>query len=202
MKAIKFFTAILVVISIFSFSLMESDGYDIGDKASDFALKNVDGKVVSLADYKEAKGFIITFTCNHCPYSVLYEDRLIALDKKYSALGYPVIAINPNNPEVNEEDSYENMIIRAKQKEFTFPYLIDENQKIYPKYGAQKTPHVYVLKKENKDYIVSYIGAIDNNSRDANAANEHYVADAVDALLNGKTPKLSKTKAIGCSIKK
>jgi glutathione peroxidase-family protein len=95
-------------------------GYQIGDMATDFKLKNVDNKMVSMADYKEAKGFIVIFTCNHCPYAVAYEDRIIALDKKYKKLGYPVIAINPNNPEVQPQDSFELMQVRAKEKKFTF----------------------------------------------------------------------------------
>src|SRR5690606_34894199 len=112
------------------------DGYKIGDMATDFKLKNIDGKLVSLADYKDAKGYIVIFTCNHCPYAKAYEDRIVALDKKYKKLGFPVIAINPNNPGKQPEDSFENMKVRAKEKGFSFPYLIDEGQKIYPQYGA------------------------------------------------------------------
>jgi len=91
-------------------------GYKIGDKAEDFRLKNVDGKMISLKDYKNVKGYIVIFTCNHCPYAKAYEQRIIDLHKKYQPLGYPVVAINPNNPEVNPEDSYEMMQERAKAK--------------------------------------------------------------------------------------
>jgi peroxiredoxin len=173
----------------------------VGDAATDFSLKNIDGKMVSLADYKQAKGFIVVFTCNHCPYAVAYEDRIIALDKKYKPLGYPVIAINPNDPAAQPLDSYAAMQVRAKEKGFTFPYLLDDGQTIYPQYGAEKTPHVFVLKKTVNKQVVSYIGAIDNNYRNAAEATEHYVADAVDALLAGKAPAVTKTVAIGCSIK-
>jgi peroxiredoxin len=144
-------------------------GYQIGDMATDFKLKNVDNKMVSMADYKDAKGFIVIFTCNHCPYAVAYEDRIIALDKKYKKLGYPVIAINPNNPEVQPQDSFELMQVRAKEKKFTFPYLFDEGQHIYPQYGATKTPHVYVLQKTKAGNEVKYIGAIDDNHSDEKA---------------------------------
>jgi len=177
-------------------------GYEVGDKATDFTLKNVDGSMVSMADYGDAKGFIVIFTCNHCPYSVAYEDRIIDLDNMYRPLGYPVIAVNPNDPDVQPEDSFDKMIERAEEKEFPFPYLFDDGQKIYPQYGATRTPHVYVLEKEQGDLIVRYIGAIDNNYGDADAADEKYVADAVDALLAGSRPEVSSTKAIGCSIKK
>lgn len=176
-------------------------GYKIGDAAADFKLKNVNNKFVSLSDYKDAKGFLVIFTCNHCPYAIAYEDRIIALDKKYSKLGYPVIAINPNDPSVQPEDSFENMKKRAKEKGFTFPYLMDEGQKVYPQYGATKTPHVFLLNKENGKNIVKYIGTIDNNYEDASNADEHYVEAAVDALLAKKPIEQTTTVAIGCTIK-
>lgn len=192
---------VLIAALMISATMMFAGGYEIGDKATDFSLKNVDGKMVSMADYPDAKGFIVIFTCNHCPYSVAYEDRIIELDKKYKAMGYPVIAINPNDPELYPTDSYDEMILRAKEKNFTFPYLFDDGQKIYPQYGATKTPHVFLLKKEDKGLVVKYIGAIDNNHADASAVSETYVADAVDALLAGKQPDPNFTKAIGCGIK-
>nr|WP_315031603.1 thioredoxin family protein [uncultured Chryseobacterium sp.] len=180
---------------------VSAKGYEVGDEATDFKLKNVDGKMVSLSDFKSAKGFIVIFTCNHCPYAKKYEDRIIELDKKYKNLGYPVIAINPNDPIVQPEDGYQQMIERAKQKGFTFPYLVDEGQKIYPKYGATKTPHVFVLQKENGKNIVKYIGAIDNNYDNPNDVSEYYVQDAVNALIKGEPVKMTKTVAIGCTIK-
>ncbi|WP_345991080.1 thioredoxin family protein [Chryseobacterium sp. Chry.R1] len=184
------------------YSFIRSEkGYEIGDEATDFKLKNIDGKMVSLGDYKSAKGFIIIFTCNHCPYAKKYEDRIIALDKKYKEQGYPVIAINPNDPNVQPEDGYQQMIERAKQKGFTFPYLVDEGQKIYPQYGATKTPHVFILQKENGKNIVKYIGAIDNNYDNPNDVSEYYAQDAVNALLKGEPVKMTKTVAIGCTVK-
>lgn len=177
------------------------NGYKIGDEAADFSLKNIDGKMVSLSDFPDVKGFIVIFTCNHCPYAKAYEDRIVALDKKYKSLGYPVIAINPNDPVAQPEDSFENMKIRAKEKSFTFPYLLDEGQKIYPQYGATKTPHVFLLNKENGKNIVRYIGAIDNNYDDPSDVSERYVEDAVDALLAGKPVPKETTVAIGCTIK-
>lgn len=179
----------------------QSKGYQVGDAATDFNLRNVDGKMVSLAGYKNAKGFIVVFTCNHCPYAKAYEDRLVALDKKYAARGFPVIAINPNDPAVQPADSYEAMQQRAKEKGFTFPYLFDEGQKVYPQYGATKTPHVFILNKEKGKNIVRYIGAIDDNYANAGDVSNKYVEAAVDALLTGKTVKQPMTVAIGCSIK-
>lgn len=203
-KTIKFLSVAIVVLCVSAFTINNSekgDGYKIGDIAEDFSLKNIDGKMVSLSDYKDAKGFIITFTCNTCPFAVAYEDRLVALDKKYASLGYPVIAIMPNNIDVKPDDNMDAMKVRAKEKGFTFPYLMDEGQKVYPKYGATKTPHVYILEKTKKGNVVKYIGAIDDNSRDASAVKTKYVENAVDALLVGKEVEQKETKAIGCSIK-
>jgi peroxiredoxin len=180
---------------------VNAQAYQVGYQAEDFKLKNVDGKQISLADYEDAKGFIVIFTCNHCPYSVAYEDRIIEIDKKYKAKGYPVIAINPNDPELYPSDSFENMIKRSKEKGFTFPYLIDETQDIFKAYGATKTPHVFILSNNEGEYTVEYIGAIDNNYKDALEVTSHYVDDAVDALLQNKKPEITSTKAIGCGIK-
>lgn len=176
-------------------------GYKIGDNATDFSLKGTDDNMYTLAQFKDAKGFIVIFTCNHCPYAKAYEERIIALDKKYKDLGYPVIAINPNDPAAQPEDSFDLMKQRANEKGFTFPYLFDEGQKIYPQYGATKTPHVYLLQKEGDKNIVKYIGAIDNNHENANDVTEKYVEAAVDALLAGKDIATKETKAIGCTIK-
>lgn len=191
----------ITIIALFMGLSAFAGGYEIGDKATDFKLKNIDGTYVSLSDYENANGFIVIFTCNHCPYSVAYEDRIIELDKKYKDKGYPVIAINPNDPELYPTDSFENMKIRAKEKGFTFPYLFDEGQKIYPQYGAKRTPHVFILDKSGKDYVVKYIGAIDDNYAEADAVEKTYLEDAIDALLAGMDPDPSFTKAIGCTIK-
>lgn len=196
------------IFSVFAFSGVDAGikniifSYKIGDKATDFKLKNVDDSMVSLSDFEQAKGFIVVFTCNSCPVSVANEDRIIALDKKYKTQGFPVIAINPNNPESSSGDSFEKMKVRAKEKGFTFPYLLDDGQKIYPQYGATKTPHVFVLNKEKGDYVVRYIGSIDDSARDANSATTPYVENAVDALLAGAEIETASTRAIGCSIKK
>ncbi len=205
MKILKSITIVAVVFLLSAFAVNKvvsvEKGYDIGDIATDFKLMNIDGKMVSLSDYKDAKGFIITFTCNTCPYAVLYEDRIEALNKKYASKGYPVIAIMPNNTDIMPGDNMEAMKTRAKEKGFTFPYLMDEGQKIYPQYGATKTPHIYVLQKTNKGNVVKYIGAVDNNYKDASAVTERYVENAVDALLKGEEVTETKTRAIGCSIK-
>lgn len=202
MKTIKTLLACIAIFSLSSFSSVKTgDGYKVGDMATDFKLQNVNGKTVSLSDYKDAKGYIVIFTCNTCPYARAYEDRIIGLNEKYASKGYPVIAIMPNNPKAKPGDSMEAMKARAEEKGYKFPYLIDEGQKIYPQYGATRTPHVYVLQKTKEGNEVKYIGAIDDNFQDESAVNTKYVEDAVDALLAGKDVKITETKAIGCSIK-
>lgn len=176
-------------------------GYKIGDNATDFSLKNVDNNIVSLSGYTDAKGFIVIFTCNHCPFAKAYEDRIIALNDKYAPQGYPVIAINPNDPTVEPIDNFEGMQQRAKDKGFTFPYLVDEGQHIYPQYGATKTPHVFVLNKEDGKNIVRYIGAIDDNYAKPDEVSHKYVEAAVDALLANQPIAQTNTVAIGCGIK-
>lgn len=194
---------LLIVFTVciaYAFTTPPADGYKVGDSIEDFNLKNVDDTMVSLTDYPNAKGFIIIFTCNMCPYSVANEDRIIALDQKYKGLGYPVIAINPNDPAASKGDGFEDMKIRAKEKGFTFPYLFDEGQKVYPKFGATRTPHVFIVSKP--EMKVEYIGAIDNSSRDPEAVTEKYVENAVDTLLAGKKVQKTESRAIGCTIKK
>ena len=176
-------------------------GIEVGDIAPDFKLKNVDGKMVSMADYKSAKGFIVIFDCNTCPYSKAYNDRIKALHANYASKGFPLIVIQPNDAVKSPGDSYEEMIKYAKEKGYNFPYLIDETQETTKAYGATNTPHVFLLNKKGADLLVAYIGAIDNNTQSAERADKKYVEDAIDALLAGKEVPTNKTKAIGCTIK-
>lgn len=179
-------------------TLEEIGGYKIGDVATDFKLKNVDESTFSLSDITNAKGYIVVFTCNECPFAKMYEDRLISLHNTYAAKGYSVVAINPNVSEQNDRENFAAMQKRAKEKEFPFVYLADENQEISPKYGAVRTPHVFLLDAERK---VQYIGTIDDNARSAEAVKVRYLEDAINALENGKKPTPNFTKAIGCPVK-
>ena len=174
------------------------EGLHIGDTAPDFKLKDVTGKMVSMSDYENAKGFMVIFTCNTCPFAVMYEDRMIELHNKYAKKGYPVIAINPNDPDVKPGDSFEEMGVRSEEKGFPFAYLFDDGQKVFPAYGATRTPHVFLLDSKR---VVKYIGAIDDSARDASAVSVKYLEDAIASLEAGKNPDPSSTKAIGCSIK-
>jgi len=196
----KVILLMLIAVSGMAFKLA-GEGYKVGDTATDFKLKNVNGKTLSLADYKSAKGYIVVFTCNHCPYAKAYESRIMDLDKKYAAKGYPVIAISPNDPVGEPADSFEKMQELAIKKGYTFPYLIDETQDITRAYGAKATPHAFVLQKTASGNVVKYIGAIDDDTENTKADKVKYVEAAVNALLSGKQPQVTATKAIGCSIK-
>src|SRR5690606_17791041 len=146
-------------------SLTPPKGYEVGDRVQDFRLKNVDGKMVSLADYKDQKGVILIFDFDAFPYLKAYKYRVHALPTNDASQGLPVITINANDPQMSPGDSFEHMVDRAKSKNYTFPYLIDESQEVARAFGATNTPHVYLLTKSGNDFVVSYIGAIDNNPR-------------------------------------
>ncbi|SDK73086.1 Peroxiredoxin [Catalinimonas alkaloidigena] len=193
--ALSFLLVMLVAVAAFA------QGYEVGDKARDFSLKNVDGKMVSMKGDSSAKGYILAFTCNSCPFAQAYEQRIIALHQKYAAKGYPVIAINPNDPEKQPKDSFEAMQKVAKSKSYPFAYVMDNTQEIARAYGAVRTPHLFIVKKYGSDYKVEYIGTIDDNANDPAAVNKKYVEDAMNSILAGNPVQVSETKAIGCGIK-
>ena len=199
MKKILALFTVAAALTAFAFTRENPGvGYAVGDTARDFSLQNVDGKMVSLAGIKDAKGYIVVFTCNHCPYAMAYEDRVIELHKKYAPLGYPVVAINPNDKDVQPADSYDNMKKRVKEKNIPYSYLYDATQEIAQAYGAMRTPHVYLL---DNNRVVRYIGAIDDNSEDESSVKEKYVENAIEALRAGQEVAVKQTKAIGCGIK-
>lgn len=167
----------------------------VGAKAPDWSgIIGIDDKQHSLADYSKAEIVVLVFTCNHCPVAVAYEDRLVALQREYKDKGVQVVAVNVNNLPA---DRLDQMKIRAKDKGFNFPYLYDSSQKIGRDYGAAVTPHVFVLDKDRK---VAYVGAIDDNIKEKEVK-QHYLRDALNALLEGKAPAVTHTKAFGCGIK-
>lgn len=200
MNKMKKLIALLLIPIGFAFS--SEGGYQVGDTVSDFKLKNVDGKMVSLSDYNEAKGFIIIFDCNTCPMSKAYNSRIMELSKKFSGQGFPVILINPNSDEVVPEESFNEMVRHAKSHGYDFPYLYDGTQEVVKKFRPTNTPHTFVLNKTSDGLLkVAYMGAIDNNSRNGANATHHYVEEAISDLLAGRPVAIPKQKAIGCSIK-
>jgi len=190
-------TSILALLAI----QLVSAGLKPGDNAIGFSLMNVDGTMVSLSDYQDQKGVIVVFTCNPCPFSKAYEQRIIALHKSYADQGFRVVAINPNDTEISPDDTMDKMIARAEEQNYPFPYLKDETQKVYKAYGATKTPHIFLLQNKGGKFKVAYIGAMDDNAMDAALVTSRYLENAIAALLSGSKPDLPSTKAIGCTIK-
>lgn len=176
-------------------------GLKPGDKAAPFSLKSVDGTTVSLTDYSDQKGVIIIFTCNSCPFSKAYEERIIQLHNRYANLGFPVLAINSNSPNISPEDSFSHMKTEAREKGYTFPYLKDETGEVCKSYGATRTPHIYLLTKSGKSFKIAYTGAIDDNAMDARSVSSRYLENAIRALMKGEKPNPATTRAIGCTIK-
>lgn len=196
MKKLFFLSGILLGLAFTVTAQLEP-----GDKAVPFTMKNVDGKMVSLSDYNDKDGVILVFTCNPCPFSKAYEQRIIKLHQNFSGTGYPVVAINPNDEVASPDDTFEKMKERAEEKNFPFPYLKDASQEIYKAYGATRTPHIFLLENDNGTFRVAYIGAIDNNAMDERSVTEKYVEQAIIALENGKNPDPARVRAIGCTIK-
>ena len=199
---------ILVLISILFLSFTENNShhsvagsYKIGDEVKDFSLRHINGKLYSLASFPSARGFVIVFTSNYCPFSKSYEDRLIAIDKKYTLKSYPVIAINSNDPEAYEEDNLENIQARTREKGFVFPILRDEKQSVAKTFGALRTPHVFLVKKEGLKYVLKYSGAIDDNPQDPSGISKNYLEDAIQSLIENKPIVVEQTKPIGCAIR-
>lgn len=194
-----------VLLLSFFFAYQHAHAQDdniVGKAAPDFSLKNVDGNMVSMSDFDNDNGIILIFTCNHCPYSKLYEDRIMELDAEFSPEGYPVVAINPNDPVQYPEDSYESMIERANEKGYTFPYLIDETQEVAKAYHASRTPHVYLLKNDGEGHFtVAYVGAIDDSPKEVSDETVKYVDVAIRSLIANEAFANTYTKAIGCGIK-
>ena len=194
----KKYLSILLIICV---SFIGSSFVSTSEKSiHDFSLKNIDGKMLSLSQFPKAKGFIIIFTCNHCPFAKLYPERLNKLNTKYKSLGVPLIAISSTDTIMYEEDTYPKMISKAKKEHFNFPYLFDEMQTVAKNFNAQKTPHAFVIWKEKNKWLVKYNGAVDDNGMEPEKVSMHYVADAVDALLKGKQVAIKETKSIGCQI--
>lgn len=193
-------TKILLTLVLLTTALYAAAQLKVGDKAPDFNLKNIDHQMVALTDYADQKGVVVAFTCNHCPYAKLYEQRLIEIQSAYGTKGFPVVAINPNDPDLVPDDSFEKMVSNAREKGFNFPYLVDD-QTVFKQYGATRTPHIFLLKREGEGFKVAYIGAIDDNPQNADDVQDAYLAQAINALLKGENPAITETKAVGCSIK-
>ncbi|HSP86840.1 MAG TPA: thioredoxin family protein [Ignavibacteriaceae bacterium] len=177
---------------------MITSAIKIGSPAPDFNLPATDGKNYSLNSFKESTVLIIIFSCNHCPYVQAYEDRIIKLQEEYKDKSASIVAINSNDTANYPDDSFEHMVERAKQKNFNFPYLRDEEQITASAFGATHTPEVFLFNKERR---LVYTGKIDDNWKEPEKVRNQYLKNAVEELLKGKEISVPETFSIGCTIK-
>ena len=170
----------------------------IGDPIVDFELAATDGKRYRPGSFAEKALLGVIFWCNHCPYVQAWEDRVLELQRRYAERGVQLVLINPNDPAQYPEDSFDNMKRRAQAKRYPSPYLFDESQSVARAYGATRTPEVFLFDQERR---LRYHGQPDDNYEDPAAVRQHYLRDAIEALLAGRAPAVSETPPKGCSIK-
>lgn len=177
-----------------------AEGLAIGDPApqADVAMKNVDGKQVTIAGVRGAKGTLVVFTCNHCPWAKAWETRIVELGNTYLKRGIGVVAINPNDPAAYEEDAFEVMQKVAKNRKMAYPYVVDGTSDVARAFGATRTPEAYLFDKSGK---LVYHGTIDDNAREPGKVQSRWLRDALEAVVAGKPVSMAETKALGCSIK-
>ncbi len=183
---------------------------ELNQPAPDFRLPGTDGRDYALGDFAEAAVLVVVFSCNHCPYVVGSEERMIRFCLTYAPKGVGFVAINSNETHNHPSDSFEHMVERAKERNFPFPYLRDESQDVARAYGALRTPHYFVFTHEacgaggtnpTGQWLLRYTGRIDDNPRQPGTERTHELRDAVDALLSGKEPPVAVTNPIGCNVK-
>ena len=169
----------------------------LGTPAPDFDLPGVDNRRYSLASFKDKPVLVVMFSCNHCPYVKDYETRMVSIQKDYAAKGVQLVAVNSNDDKAYPEDSFPEMVKRARERGFNFPYLRDESQKVVEAYGGVCTPHIFAFDSKR---ILCYRGRIDD-SRDATKIKSHDLRNALDDLLAGRPVRVADTRPFGCSIK-
>jgi len=188
---------------------MNDKTLEINGAMPDFAdLPGIDGKSYSSGDFRNKEILIIAFSCNHCPYVQAYEERMISLQEDYSSRGVQLIAINSNDTKNYPDDKFEDMVKRGKKKGFNFLYLRDEDQSVAGAFGATHTPEFFVFSRaplpgntSAPGWTLRYIGKMDDNWKNPQDVKEHYLRDALDAILSGLEVKVPKTFSIGCTIK-
>jgi peroxiredoxin len=165
---------------------------------ADVKMKNVDGKELAIADVKKTGGTLVVFTCNHCPFAKAWETRIVELGNTYSAKGIGVIAVNANDPKVADQDSFEVMQQRAKERGMNYPYVVDATSNLARAFGATRTPEAFLFDKDGK---LVYHGTIDDNAEEPTKVEARYLKNALDAVVNGAKVPVAETKSIGCGIK-
>ncbi len=178
--------------------LLKSTNVPLGTKAVDFSLKGIDGNMHSLSEYDDKDILVVIFMCNHCPYVKAVDGRIVQLQDRFEKQSVQFIGINPNDDNTYPDDNFENMVKRAREKGYNFPYLKDDDQSIAKKYQAQCTPDIYVYDKKR---VLRYHGRIDDNWQEPEKVTTHDLEDAIQALLEGGIPSLDQHPSMGCSIK-
>ena len=196
-KILIFFYTIAFVFVCCSFTFIDKSKI-----VSNFKLKSATTNAwVSLSDYKEARGFIIIFTCNKCPMARFYSKRLNQMEAKYKKLGVPLLAINSMDTLAYAEESFKLMQKKTKKEQLTFPYLQDKKQNIAKEFKATHTPQAFVIwKNKSGKYIIKYQGAIDDNAGEPEKAKNHFLTNAVDELLQNKEVSTKTSESFGCRI--
>ena len=197
MKKLLFFFYALVLVIFSSYTVYEKE-----KSISDFKLKSATtNRWVSLSDYKNAKGFVVVFSCNKCPMAKFYSQRLNQMDAKYKKLGVPVLAINSMDTLAYAEESFKLMQKKAKKDQFQFPYLQDKKQNIAKEFKATHTPQAFVIWKNRAGkFVIKYQGAIDDNAGEPEKIKHHFLTDAIDDLLQEKEIATPKSESFGCRI--
>jgi len=197
MKKLVFFFYAIALLLFSSYTVYEKEKI-----ISDFKLKSATtNQWVSLSDYKNAKGFVVVFSCNKCPMAKFYSNRLNQMDAKYKKLGVPVLAINSMDTLAYAEESFKLMQKKAKKDQFSFPYLQDKKQSIAKEFKAAHTPQAFVIwKNEVGKLVVKYQGAIDDNAGEPEKIKHHFLTDALDELLQNKDVTTPKSESFGCRI--
>jgi len=178
--------------------LLHSNGMPLGTAAPPFSLPGVDGETRSLDSFADAELLVVVFTCNHCPYAIACEDRLIAIQRDYQDKGVQLVAINPNDADNYPDDSFDKMKERAAAKGFNFPYLRDESQEVARAYDAACTPDVFVFDKGRK---LVYNGRIDDNWKEPGKVTRSELRELLDAALAAEAVDFEHIPSMGCSIK-
>jgi peroxiredoxin len=161
-------------------------------------MKSADGKLVSIADVKGARGTLVVFTCNTCPFAKAWEERIVALGNDYASKGVGVLLVNANDPAIAHGDTFDKIQARAKDRAMKFPYAVDQGSEVARAFGASVTPEAFLFDKTGK---LAYHGTIDDNHQQPDQVTKRYLKDALDAVVTGKAPAVTETKSMGCSIK-
>jgi hypothetical protein len=177
-----------------------AQGLSLGDAAplADVEMQSVDGSDVTLDSAKGAKGLLVVFTCNHCPWAQAWESRIVEIGNHAAKRGLGVVAVNPNDPEAFPDDAFEPMQARARSAGMAFPYVVDATSDLARAFGATKTPEAFLFDAKGR---LVYHGTVDDNAREPGQVKKRWLRDAVDAVVAGKRVPLAETKAFGCSIK-